>query len=100
MKDELLHFHFFPPSSTCSGFWSAFNHMEKKAGDESFSLLQSLELQRRNENKELDCNSYSLVPGEQNRWILRSPINYLMLTINMIAHVALGCKFHCSVGLI
>lgn len=100
MKDKLLHFHFSPPSSTCSGFWSvAFNHKEKKAEDESFSLLQSLELQRRNENKELDCNSYSLVPVEQKRWILRSPINYLMLNINMITHVALGCKFHCSVGL-
>lgn len=100
MKDKLLHFHFSPSSSTCSGFWSvAFNHKEKKAEDESFSLLQSLELQRRNENKELDCNSYSLVPVEQKRWILRSPINYLMLHINMITHVALGCKFHCLVGL-
>lgn len=36
---------------------SAFNRKEKKAGNESFSLLQSLELQRRNENKELECNS-------------------------------------------
>lgn len=87
------------PPALASGL-SAFNHKGKKAGDESFSLLQSLELQRRNENKELDCNSYSLVPAEQKRWILRSPINYLMLNINMMAHVALGCKFHCSVGLI
>lgn len=45
------------------------------------------------------CNSYSLVPAEQERWISRSPINFLMLNINRVTHVALWCKFHCSVGL-
>lgn len=51
------------PPALASGL-SAFNHKEKEAGDESFSLLQSLELQRRNENKELDSNSG---PAEQKK---------------------------------
>lgn len=77
------------PPALASGL-SAFNHKEKKAGDESFSLLQFLELHRRKENKELDCNSG---PAEQKKMDLEE-LYYLMLNINMIAHVALGCIFH------